>query len=54
VFLEKTAIEFAKSLGAARASLSTATTNETVQALYQSAGWKRDTEFHVYHFAIPE
>jgi len=47
------AIEFSKSLGAVRVSLSTATANETAQALYQSAGWKRDEQFFVYHFAIP-
>jgi GNAT superfamily N-acetyltransferase len=46
------AIEFAKTLGAVRVSLSTATANETAQALYQSAGWKRDEQFFVYHFAI--
>lgn len=46
------AIEFAKSLGAVRVSLSTATANESAQALYQSAGWKRDEQFFVYHFAI--
>lgn len=47
------AIEFAKSLGAVRVSLSTATANETAHALFQSAGWKRDEQFFVYHFAIP-
>lgn len=47
------ATDFAKSLGAVRVSLSTATSNETAQALYQSAGWKRDEQFFVYHFAIP-
>lgn len=47
------AIEFAKSLGAVRVSLSTATANETAQALYQSAGCKRDEQFFVYHLAIP-
>ncbi|HEY0666339.1 MAG TPA: GNAT family N-acetyltransferase [Gallionella sp.] len=46
------ATEFAKSLGAVRVSLSTATTNQTAQALYQSARWKRDEQFFVYHFAI--
>jgi ribosomal protein S18 acetylase RimI-like enzyme len=46
------AIEFASSLGAVRVSLSTATTNEIAQAFYQSAGWKRDEQFFVYHFAI--
>ena len=47
------ASEFAASLGAIRLTLSTATTNESAQALYQSAGWKRDEQFFVYHFAIP-
>lgn len=47
------AVEFAKSLGAVRVSLSTATGNEAAQTLYQSAGWKRDEQFFVYHFAIP-
>jgi GNAT superfamily N-acetyltransferase len=47
------AIEFAKSVGAVRVSLSTAITNATAQALYQSAGWKRDEQFFVYHFTIP-
>ena len=47
------ACQFAKSLGAVRVSLSTATANETAQAFYQSVGWKRDEQFFVYHFAIP-
>ncbi len=46
------AVEFAKSLGAVRLSLSTAITNDTAQAVYQSAGWKRDEQFLVYHFPI--
>lgn len=46
------ATEFSKSLGAVRISLSTATTNQHAQALYQSTGWKRDEQFYVYHFAI--
>jgi len=51
--LLSTAIDFARSLGAAGVSLSTATTNDTAQALYQSAGWQRDDEFFVYQFTIP-
>jgi len=47
------AVDYASSLGAVRVSLSTATTNEAAQTLYQSAGWKRDEQFFVYHFAIP-
>ncbi|SJM90777.1 GNAT family N-acetyltransferase [Crenothrix polyspora] len=50
--LMSAAVEFASILGAVRISLSTATTNEIAQALYQSAGWKRDEQFFVYHFAI--
>lgn len=46
-------VDFAKTLGAARVSLSTATTNESAQALYQSAGWKQDENFFVYHFTLP-
>lgn len=47
------AVEFARSVGAVRISLSTATTNATAQALYQSAGWQRDEQFFVYHFGVP-
>lgn len=47
------AVEFGKSLAAARLSLSTAISNETAQALYRSAGWRRDEQFFVYHYAIP-
>lgn len=47
------AVDYASSLGAVRVSLSTTTTNEAAQRLYQSAGWKRDEQFFVYHFAIP-
>ena len=47
------AIEFAESVGAVRLSLSTATTNETAQRLYQSSGWQRDEQFLVYYYTIP-
>ena len=50
--LMSAAVELAQTLGAVRVSLSTATTNETAQALYQSVGWKRDEQFFVYHYAI--
>ncbi|MDO9046731.1 MAG: GNAT family N-acetyltransferase [Methylobacter sp.] len=46
-------VDYASSLGAVRVSLSTATTNEAAQRLYQDAGWQRDELFFVYHFAIP-
>jgi len=47
------AVNFATALGADRLSLSTAITNDAAQALYHSAGWKRDDQFLVYDFAIP-
>ncbi|MHB1246260.1 MAG: GNAT family N-acetyltransferase [Sulfuriferula sp.] len=50
--LMSAAVEFARSQGAMRVSLSTATTNVTAQALYQSAGWKRDEQFLVYHLTL--
>lgn len=50
--LMSAAVDFARALGAVRVSLSTATTNETAQALYQSAGWKRDEQFLVYHINL--
>lgn len=46
------AASFAVSLGAVRLSLSTAVTNDAAQALYSSAGWKRDEQFCVYHLAL--
>jgi len=51
--LMSTAIEFARSLGAVRVSLSTATTNVAAQNLYQFLGWKRDEQFFSYNFSIP-
>ncbi|MGH8493865.1 MAG: GNAT family N-acetyltransferase [Moraxellaceae bacterium] len=50
--LMSAAVGFASALGAVRVSLSTVTSNEAAQALYQSAGWKRDEQFFVYHCAI--
>ena len=47
------AVAFAIAEGAVRVSLSTAVTNTTAQALYQSAGWKRNDEFFVYDFVAP-
>lgn len=47
------AVEFAITVGAVRISLSTATTNDAAQALYQAAGWARDEQFLVYQFTLP-
>jgi len=51
--LMRAAVRFATALGADRLLLSTAITNDGAQALYQSAGWKRDDQFLVYDLAIP-
>ncbi|OAI45397.1 acetyltransferase [Nitrospira sp. SCGC AG-212-E16] len=51
--LMSAAVQFAIAMGAARLSLSTAITNNAAQALYHSAGWKRDDQFLVYDLAIP-
>ncbi len=50
--LVSAAVGFARTLGAVRVSLSTATTNAAAQAVYESAGWKRDEQFCVYDFSI--
>lgn len=39
------AVEYAKAVGAIRLALSTALTNTTAQALYESGGWERDDDF---------
>lgn len=39
----------ARDAGAASLSLSTEKTNRNAQTLYESAGWTRDDQFHVYH-----
>jgi ribosomal protein S18 acetylase RimI-like enzyme len=51
--LMSAAVKFVTALGAARLSLSTAITNDAAQALYHSAGWKRDDQFFVYDLEIP-
>lgn len=47
------AIGYGKALGGVRLTLSTAICNEQAQALYQAAGWARDQQFYVYHYALP-
>ena len=51
--LMSAAVQFAIAMGAVRLSLSTASTNNAAQALYHSAGWKREDQFLVYDLAIP-
>jgi|SRR5436190_8040517 len=47
--LLQSAARFARDVGAVRLTLSTAVTNAPAQALYESAGWRRDEKFHVYN-----
>ena len=49
--LLEAAARHAKDTGAIRLTLTTATTNTTAQALYESAGWKRDERFFTYHLS---
>ncbi len=46
------AVNHARAAGAIRLSLSTAIGNTAGQALYASAGWRRDHEFLTYHLAV--
>lgn len=50
--LLEAAAHFGRSVGAIRLSLSTATDNETAQALYASLGWVRDTKFYAYSLSL--
>ncbi len=46
------AAEFAKAVGAVRLTLSTAATNTSAQAVYESLGWRRDEQFWVYNLML--
>ena len=46
------AAEFGRVVGAVRLTLSAEVTNEAAQALYETEGWRRQTEFHVYTLAL--
>lgn len=50
--LIQAAHDHARETGALRVVLSTAHTNQTAQALYESIGYIQDTEFRSYSFAI--
>jgi ribosomal protein S18 acetylase RimI-like enzyme len=50
--LLEAAVEFGRAVGAIRLSLSTATDNESAQALYVSRGWVRDTRFYTYNLSL--
>ena len=42
----------ARSVGAARRTLSTAVDNSAAHALYVRAGWERDAQFHTYTIGV--
>jgi ribosomal protein S18 acetylase RimI-like enzyme len=44
--------EFGRETGAAKLTLETQVTNHAAQALYESLGWARDTEFYMYELAV--
>ena len=46
------AAEFARANGVASLSLSTAVDNTTAQKLYESLGWKRETDYFEYHQSL--
>jgi ribosomal protein S18 acetylase RimI-like enzyme len=46
------AARFARAAGAVRLTLSTEVTNTTAQALYESCGWMRQTDFYVYNLVL--
>lgn len=43
---------YGRQVGAAQLSLSTAVDNASAQALYERAGWTRDTEFYAYDISL--
>jgi GNAT superfamily N-acetyltransferase len=50
--LMQAAANFAKSLGAARMSLSTSVSNVSAQTLYESMGWEKDDQFYYYQLLL--
>jgi GNAT superfamily N-acetyltransferase len=50
--LLEAAAHYGRSVGARYLTLETARTNLAAQSLYESCGWKRDTEFFVYELVV--
>ncbi len=46
------AANFGRAVGAVRLTLSTELTNAAAQALYEAAGWTRQTDFYVYNLPL--
>jgi GNAT superfamily N-acetyltransferase len=50
--LLRAAADYGKAVGAVGLILSTEVTNKTAQALYESEGWNRQTDYFVYRLAL--
>ena len=50
--LLRAAADVAQAAGAVRLSLATAVDNRPAQALYESLGWVRNTQFHQYNLVL--
>jgi GNAT superfamily N-acetyltransferase len=50
--LLRAAADFGRAAGAVRLTLSTELTNKSAQALYESEGWKLQTDFKVYNLPL--
>ena len=50
--LLEAAADFGRKAGAASLTLATAVSNTPAQALYETAGWTRDTEFYTYNLPL--
>lgn len=46
------AASFGRAVGAVRLTLSTEVTNEAAQALYETEGWTRQTDFYAYNLTL--
>ena len=46
------AASFGRAVGVVRLTLSTEVTNEAAQALYETEGWTRQTDFYVYNLTL--
>jgi len=46
------ALAHARAAGASVVTLETAVDNTSAQALYESTGWKRDSDFYTYYYDL--
>jgi GNAT superfamily N-acetyltransferase len=50
--LLQAAAHYGRRVGALRLTLATETTNMSAQSLYETLGWRRDTQFYVYNLTL--